>query len=86
MPNFYNCNNPNPINRFLWFFNPKVPLTCNHYTCGANLAIFSSLAQIESCLTGVTNNCKSITTISRKISRKSNNTDNPNNIHPSESK
>lgn len=58
MPNFNSCYNCNPINRFLWFFNPRIPLSCNHYTCGCNLAIFNSLAQIESCLTGVTNNCK----------------------------
>lgn len=69
MPNFNCCNNCNPINRFLWFFNPKIPLSQNHYTCGANLAIFSSLAQIESCLTGFTNNCKCLTVNPPKLLR-----------------
>lgn len=69
MPNFNNFNNCNPVNRFLWFFNPKIPLPCNHYTCGANLAIFSSLAQIESCLSSVTNNCKCLASDSAKLLR-----------------
>ena len=71
MPNFNYPNNYNPITRFLWFFNPKIPLSQNHYTCGANLAIFSSLAQIESCLTGFTNNYKCLTTNSPKLLRES---------------
>ena len=69
MPNFNYYNNCNPINRFLWFFNPKIPLTKSHYTCGSNLAIFTSLAQIENCLTGFTNNCKCITSNPTKLLR-----------------
>jgi len=80
MTSFNNCNSCNPINRFLWFFNPKIPLPCNHYTCGTNLAIFNSLAQIESCLTGVTNNCKCLVSNSPKLLRSSNNDEKSNNI------
>ena len=70
MTNFNNCN---PINRFLWFFNPKIPLPSNHYTCGSNLAIFASLAQIESCLTGFSNNYKCLAANSPKLLRESKN-------------
>ena len=80
MPNLYNYNNCNPINRFLWFFNPKIPISCNHYTCGANLAIFTSLAQIESCLTGVTNNCKRLTNCNPQTYRKVKNDENTSNF------
>ena len=66
---FNNPCNCNPVNRFLWFFNPKIPISCNHYTCGANLAIFTSLAQIESCLTGFSNNCKCLSCNSPKLLR-----------------
>jgi len=77
-----NFNNYNPINRFLWFFNPKIPLPCNHYTCGANLAIFSSLAQIESCLSNVTTNCKCIVSNSPKLLRDNRNDDKYSNVPP----
>lgn len=82
MPNFNNSNNCNPINRFLWFFNPKIPLPCNHFTCGSNLAIFTSLAQIESCLTGFSNNCKCLTSNSPKLLREAKD-DTENNINNS---
>ncbi len=49
------------INRILYLFNPRFNLPCNHYICGSNLAIFNSFAQIESCLTGITNTCKNVT-------------------------
>ena len=59
-------NNCNPINRLLCFFNPTIPLSNTHYTCGFNLAIFSSIAQVENCLTGVTDTCKQLTSCSKK--------------------
>lgn len=86
MANFNNCNNCNPINRFLWFFNPKIPLPCNHYTCGANLAIFSSLAQIENCLSSVTNNCKCLTSSSTKLLRDGKNDEKSNSNAPNKGK
>lgn len=53
-------NNTNLINRLLCCLNPHFKLPCNHYVCGYNLALFSSFAQIENCLTNTTNNCKSL--------------------------
>ena len=48
----------NLINSVLCCLNPRMQITPTHYVCGCNLAIFTSLAQIENCLTGFTNNCK----------------------------
>ena len=48
----------NLLNSVLCCLNPKMPLTPSHYVCGKNLALFTSFAQIENCLTGFTNNCK----------------------------
>ncbi len=77
-----NINNPNLLRKLLFCFNPRFPLTCNHYTCGFNLAIFSSIAQVESCLTGATNCCKNLITNNKKCLRESKNnintTQNPN--------
>ncbi len=53
--------NANLINSILCCLNPKMPITPTHYICGKNLALFSSFAQIENCLTCFTNNCKSLT-------------------------
>ena len=53
--------NSNLINSVLCSINPKIPLTPTHYICGSNLALFSSFAQIENCLTGFSNTCKSLT-------------------------
>ncbi|MBQ8042807.1 MAG: hypothetical protein IJ272_01485 [Clostridia bacterium] len=50
--------NKNLINSVLCCLNPRMQITPTHYVCGKNLAFFASLAQIESCLTGFTNNCK----------------------------
>ena len=51
----------NLINGFLCCLNPKMHITPTHYICGSNLAFFASLAQVENCLTGFTNKCKTIT-------------------------
>lgn len=48
----------NLINSVLCCLNPKMQITPTHYVCGSNLAFFASLAQVENCLTGFTNNCK----------------------------
>lgn len=48
----------NLINAVLCCLNPRMPITPSHYVCGKNLALFSSFAQIENCLTCFTNNCK----------------------------
>lgn len=64
-------NNCNPINRLLCLFSPKIPLSCNHYTCGFNLAIFSSIAQVENCLTSATNSCKCLIANNKKCLRES---------------
>ena len=50
--------NGNLINSVLCCLNPRMHITPTHYICGCNLAFFTSLAQIENCLTGLTNNCK----------------------------
>lgn len=50
--------NPGIINRILCCMNPRLNISNSHYVCGSNLAIFSSIAQIEKCLTGVTSKCK----------------------------
>lgn len=52
--------NGNLINSILCCLNPKMQITPTHYVCGKNLALFASLAQVENCLTGFTNNCKSL--------------------------
>ena len=74
-------NNTNLINRLLCCLNPRFKLPCNHYVCGYNLALFSSFAQIENCLTNATNNCKSLIA-NKKCLRESKNkidtTENPN--------
>ncbi len=66
-------NNPNLINRLLCCLNPRFKLPCNHYVCGCNLAIFSSIAQVENCLTGFTNNCKQLTCNKKNCLKTSNN-------------
>ena len=48
----------NLINSVLCCLNPKMPISPTHYICGKNLALFSSFAQIENCLTCFTNKCK----------------------------
>lgn len=50
----------NLLNSVLCCLNPKMPITPTHYVCGKNLAIFSSIAQVENCLTCFTNNCKGL--------------------------
>ena len=75
-------NNTNLINRLLCCLNPRFKLPCNHYVCGYNLALFSSFAQVENCLTGATNNCKSLIANNKKCLREPKNqmdtTENPN--------
>lgn len=75
-------NNPNLINKLLCCLNPRFPLPCNHYVCGFNLSIFSSISQVESCLTGATNSCKSLIANNKKCLREAKNqmdtTENPN--------
>ncbi len=66
-------NNTNLINRLLCCLNPRFRLPCNHYVCGCNLAIFSSFAQIENCLTSATNNCKTLISSNKKCLRESKN-------------
>lgn len=51
----------NLINSVLCCINPRMHVTPTHYVCGCNLALFSSLAQIENCLTGVTTKYKCLT-------------------------
>ena len=50
----------NLLNSVLCCLNPKMPITPTHYICGKNLALFTSFAQIENCLTGLTCNSKTI--------------------------
>ncbi len=75
-------NNPNLINKLLCCLNPRFPLPCNHYICGFNLSIFSSIAQVENCLTGATNSCKNLIANNKKCLRESkdkiNAAENPN--------
>ena len=51
----------NLINSVLCCLNPKMCITPTHYVCGSNLALFTSFAQIENCLTSFTNKCKCLT-------------------------
>lgn len=48
----------NLINSVLCCLNPRMCVTPTHYVYGKELAIFTSFAQIENCLTGFTNKCK----------------------------
>ncbi len=64
-------NNTNLINRLLYCLNPRFRLPCNHYVCGYNLAVFSSIAQVENCLTSATNSCKSLVSNKKKYFRES---------------
>jgi len=48
----------NLINSVLCCLNPRMQVTPTHYVCGKNLALFTSFAQIENCLTSFTNKCK----------------------------
>jgi len=57
----------NLINSVLCCLNPKMSITPTHYICGKNLALFTSFAQIENCLTCFTNKCKC--TASNKTTR-----------------
>ena len=50
----------NLINSILCCLNPRMQITPTHYVCGKNLALFSSFAQVENCLTCFTNKCKCI--------------------------
>ena len=53
-----NIPNTSILNNLLCFLNPKMPISNNHYICGSNLALFSSIAQVENCLSELTNKCK----------------------------
>lgn len=46
------------INNLLCYLNPKLPISNNHYVCGSNLALFTSIAEVENCLSSLTNKCK----------------------------
>lgn len=49
--------NKNIINGILCCANPIIPLCNNHYVCGCDLAIFSSIAEVEKSLTCLTSCC-----------------------------
>lgn len=66
-----NINNSNLLNKLLCCLNPRFRLPCNHYVCGCNLAIFSSIAQVENCLTSATNSCKCLIANNKKCLRES---------------
>ena len=57
----------NLINGILCCLNPRFNISSNHYVCGSNLAIFTSIAQVENCLTGITNKCKCFTNFAPKL-------------------
>ena len=46
------------INGILCCLNPRFNICNNHYVCGTDLALFTSIAQVENCLTGITSKCK----------------------------
>lgn len=48
------------INGILCCLNPRFNLCNNHYVCGTDLALFTSIAQIENCLTNLTSKCKTL--------------------------
>ncbi len=50
----------NLLNSVLCCLNPRMQVTPTHYVCGKNLALFTSFAQIENCLTSFTNKCKNL--------------------------
>lgn len=66
--------NKNLINSVLCCLNPRMQITPTHYVCGSNLALFASLAQIENCLTGFTNNCKCLVSNKEKYLNSRNDT------------
>ena len=51
----------NLLNSVLCCLNPRMQVTPTHYVCGKNLALFTSFAQVENCLTCFTNKCKCLT-------------------------
>ena len=68
-----NIPNTSIINNILCFLNPKMPISNSHYVCGYNLALFSNLAEIENCLTSITNKCKNINNCPNTFLREKNN-------------
>lgn len=64
----------NLLNSVLCCLNPKMQVTPTHYICGKNLALFTSFAQIENCLTCFTNKCKNLTCNKTACLRNENNT------------
>lgn len=56
----------NLINGVLCCLNPRFNISCDHYVCGSNLALFTSIAQVEKCLSGFTNSCKCLLSESTK--------------------
>lgn len=48
------------INGILCCLNPRFNLCNNHYVCGTDLILFTSIAQVENCLTGITSKCKAL--------------------------
>ena len=53
-------NNSNLLNSLLCAINPKFPINNSHFVSGSNISLFTSLAQVENCLTTFTNKCKNI--------------------------
>ncbi len=48
------------INGILCCLNPRFNICNNHYVCGTDLAVFTSIAQVENCLTSLTAKCKAL--------------------------
>ena len=63
----------NLINSILCCLNPKLPITSSHYMCGSNLALFTSIAQVENCLTSLTQSCKHFTNNGKYLNCRENN-------------
>lgn len=61
------------INGILCSLNPKFNITNDHYVCGCDLAFFSSIAQVENCLTCFTKKCKCLTDGAKSSLRKEDN-------------
>lgn len=66
----------NLINSVLCCLNPRMQVTPTHYVCGKNLALFTSFAQIENCLTSFTKSCKYISANNCNCLRNKDNTKN----------
>ena len=66
----------NLINSVLCCLNPRMQVTPTHFVCGKELAIFTSIAQIENCLTSLTNKCKCLNPVKPNCLRSDDNTKN----------